>query len=625
LKVSRSCKSAAIRFFFWLTLLLAAFSCTYKNSDEYFRDVPRPVDPEITVSNLAGHDTVVTAGFFQVQVSCQSMTMCRLEVVSGSVTKFSQTSKYGSFNVNAAAIGPSAGIYSCTLHVYYQVSTGSLASVLGKETFQVQKEIILIYTPDPVHFDPEVTFSALGGTLTGRLELQVTNPLVSRIKVEKSVGASVQYFYLTTVDGSSPFVFPDSGYVGERADYRITTFFSNPQGTWYFPYSIGETYKEAEMQPVTITTAADGYLQLNWQPTNYPANCGGYRIFNYYTKSFHELDTVPEPGPAGYEVTGIAFPGDNKVYVSMLPKRPPPYYDQSLAIAEYSAFANASAGIGSMVFDYFFSPVGPDFFTRYARQATGYSVNTLQVTHQLPKVQEMYSMCVSPNSQYLLTFTFNAGAFRYQLYHIPTKTLQDVLANTVDPGLNIMQALSISDNGVAVVGPPYGDVIVYDFVNHRRIGRVQYLDCQETEISPDGKYFFIKEGRLFFYRIDGDVITELWHSQHGEGYYLWFSFLPSDPGKAVIIQDQACTIRKCSDWSVVRSFPVNFNAFENSDFNTGRIMGRDGDLYDQLYQVVDFNTGSVLKQFNSNTFMNPYVKINGSNLLYGEGKRVVIF
>lgn len=617
--------SRKIRLLLWLIMLIPVFSCTYKNSDEYFRDIPRPAIPEIIVSPLAGKDTVVTSQFFQVQVNCPSMTMCRLEVVSGSVPRFSQTNKYGTFNVNTTSFGSAAGIYPCVLHVYYQIASGSVASILGKETLEVKKEIVLIYTPDPVPFNPEVTFSASGGTLTGRIGIPATNPTINRILVEKSVGSEVRYFMLTTVNGSSPFVFTDSSYVGEHADYRITTFFSNPGGTWYFPYSTGEVIKESEIQPVTITTAEDGNLQVHWQPTNYPANSGGYRIFNYYSKAYHEVDTVPDPSQTECKVTGIAFPGENKVYVSMLPKSPPPYYDQGLAMAAYSSFAKASAGIGALVFDYFYGPVGPDFFTRYDKQATGYSVTTLQVTHQLPRVQEMYSMCVSPNSQYLLTYTFNAGAFRYQLYHIPTKTLEDVMAAAVDPSLGIMQSLSISDNGVAVVGPSTGDVIVYDFVNRRKIGEVKYLDCQDTEIAPDGKHFFIKEGRLFFYRIGSDVITELWHSQHGEGYFIMYTFLPWDPGKAVMIQDMVCTVKNCSDWSVSRSFPVHFNAFENTDFNNGRIMGFYGDLYDQLYQIVDFNTGSVVRQFNSNTFLNPYIRYNGANLFYGLGKRVVIF
>jgi hypothetical protein len=62
-------------------------------------------------------------------------------------------------------------------------------------------------------------------------------------------------------------------------------------------------------------------------------------------------------------------------------------------------------------------------------------------------------------------------------------------------------------------------------------------------------------------------VTELWHSQYGGGYYIYYSFLPWYGSKAVIIQEKVCSVKNASDWSLVRSFPVNFVSFSNADFN----------------------------------------------------------
>jgi hypothetical protein len=566
----------------------------------------------------------MTSDLFYISVDMQNLSYCRLDVIMNSQVMYSEEDGYGYFGINVKNFNIPYDLYPTDLVVYYREKPGASGGSQGTETFRTVKKVILIYVPEVMPFTPDITFSAVEGTLHGTLNLPPGSQGITRIRIEKSIGAHDQFFHLKTIRGKSPFIFPDSTYVGELAVYRITTL--QPLGHYdlYFPVSTGNVTKEREPLPVNSTIDPNGYPVLTWPKTTYAANCAGYKVVNTFAGTRVVAGTVNNLDQTSFTLTDIAYPGLNRFYVSYIPKSPPPYYSLDLAVQEYSGNDTATAGIPSIKFDYFFSPAGTDFYTIYRKVITGYSVLTQEVTAQFAAPQELYSMAVSPNNKYLLAFEF-ANGYRYLLYHIPTKTISYISANEVDPGLDIMESVSISDNGIAVVCSYFGDVIVYDFANHVKIGNILYFSDPRTEISCDGKYFFISEGSLHLYSIDKGTITEKWHSTSNEEFYTWYSFLPSDGSKALVIQNKLLSVRSCSNWSIDRSFPVDFTIVNNTDFNNGRIFGRDGDLYDQVYQIVDFASGSVVKQFHSNYFLNPYVQYNGQTVFYGLGSKIVVF
>jgi len=87
----------------------------------------------------------------------------------------------------------------------------------------------------------------------------------------------------------------------------------------------------------------------------------------------------------------------------------------------------------------------------------------------------------------------------------------------------------------------------------------------------------------------------------------------------VIITGKVCSVKNSSDWTLVSSFPVDFVSFSNADFNLGTIMGGNG----QYIQIVDFNSGSILKAFYPNSAYSGYVRHSVNNLFSGLGKRLV--
>ncbi|MFZ4523662.1 MAG: hypothetical protein ACOYNC_18315 [Bacteroidales bacterium] len=598
----------------WILLIFIS-SCSKKSEDVNSGNGNNGKPGVITVPGTIGTDTVITHGYFEVDIAADTLINLQLDVVVEGVLEYTHQSKYHQFLIPVATFGIDQGIYKTVLNAY-SLPTGSTSF----KKLLATKSIILIYIKDPLPFTPDLTFLNSRGTLVCQLNTPALGKPVTKILVEKSVGPVQQFYPLYSITGSSPFIFSDTTYVGEKADFRITTYFSNEEKTYFFPKNTGVVQKAREPMPVSHTIDNNGYPLVQWPKTNYPANCKGYRIFSVFPGVKKEVETLPSVEQTTYTLKEVAFPGITKAYVSVIPKGPPPYYNNDLAVSEYSGMDTATAGIPWPAYWYFYSPVGEDFFTVHNEVITGYSVATLAVTHQVPPPGVLYCTGVSPNNKYLLAYTGINSGYHYLLYHIPTKTLIDVPANLVDPGLDMIVELAISDNGIGVMGTYFGEVIVYDFLQNKLLGVLPYFDYPRPEVSPNGDYFFILDAKLHLYKNDNGTITEVWKSQSFDGYYLYYSFLPWDGTKAVIIQDNVCSVKNAADWSLIRSFPVDFTGFENADFNRGTILGRN----DQYLQIVDFNSGNVLRTIYSNDPYSGYVKHSGSSLFCGNGRRLVI-
>ena len=592
-------------------------SCSKKKDDANSGNGNTGNPPVITVPAARG-DTVITKDFFEVDVKTDTLTGCRLDVLVQDSLKFSNKGQH-TYYVAVTTFCLDQGIYKTVLNAYNYPASKSATGIKGP--LMATKNITLIYLKDPIEFTPGLTFSNSQGRLLCTLNLPQSDRPVSKILVEKSVGSVQQFYTLFSITGSSPFIFYDSTYVGEAADFRITTYYSNAEKTYFFAQNTGIAHKNRESVTVSHSIDNNGYPVFQWSKVAYPADCGGYHIFNVLPGVKKEVAVIPAADQTSCTITDVAFPGMNNVYVSAMPNGPPPYYSDDLARSEYSGIDTATAGIPWPAYWYFYSPVGDDFFTVNHELITGYSVATLAVTHQVPSPEALYCSNVSPNNKYLLAYTFANGGYKYLLYHIPSKTLTYITADLVDPGIQMVEDLAISDNGIGVIGLQYKNVVLYDFINNKILSTIPYSNNPTPQVSPNGDYFFVKDGLLHLYKNDNGTATEIWHSQNSDDFYIYYSFLPSDGSKAVIIQGKVCSIRNSNDFSRVRSFPVDFSVFLNADFNHGTIMGAN----DQQYtQIVDFNSGAVLKAFYGNSPYSGYNMHSGNNLFSSLGKRLIM-
>ena len=90
----------------------------------------------------------------------------------------------------------------------------------------------------------------------------------------------------------------------------------------------------------------------------------------------------------------------------------------------------------------------------------------------------------------------------------------------------MVEDLAISDNGIGVIGLQYKNVVLYDFINNKILSTIPYSNNPTPQVSPNGDYFFVKDGLLHLYKNDNGTATEIWHSQNSDDFYIYYSFLP---------------------------------------------------------------------------------------------------
>lgn len=602
--------------------LTTLFSCSYKPTDEYFRDLST-VPPGVTIYSSFGTDTIVMNDktYFDIQIDAGGTHEYYLEVLINDTIKFSSYSPSGYFDINPSSFAE-RGIFPIHFNFYFNTKTGSIADALGAEAFLVQKDMILVnngYTGND--FYPTLTFSNVSGTLHCTLNVPPGGPPIRKIMVRKEFGI-IPPFDLVTSTGVSPFNFQDDSYVGEKAYYEVKTFIGTNEGTYLYPSREGLTNKEKEIQPPVITIDEKGMPVIHWQKTAYTSNCNGYRIFNkaYWSDDLYEIATVNDINLTSLETSDIVFPGINITHVSYIPKNPPPSYNQQLAIENYSSSEDFSAGLSSFSYNRFFAPVGNDLFiTDGYDHLLRYSAQTLELTQQITSPGSYYAVSVSPNNKYLLAAT-GTSDFIYLLYNIKTKEITYIPSNIVIGAGISSGGVSISDIGVAAVTGG-NKIILYDFVHNNKLSELTFVQEPRAEISPSGYYFFVAADKLYLYGNSGGLITEKWHSTGGVSANIYYSFLPEDDTQAIVIENQTVSVRRCNDWSLLKSFPVAFSVVGNIDFNSRRILGYDTD-YIRIY---DFDSGNLLKQLRVGTSSIPLLKFRGTTIFYGGAQKLILF
>ena len=522
---------------FLFLCLTALFSCSYKPTDEYFRDI-HPVPPKVTIYSSFGTDTIVMNDktYFDIQIDAGGTHKYYLDVLLDDSIKYSAYNSSGYFDIKPSSFAE-PGIYPIHFNFYFNTKTGSIADALGAEAFLVQKDMILVnngYVGND--FYPTLTFSNVSGTLHGMLNVPAGGPPIRKIIVRKGTEFS-SFADLATVAGVSPFNFQDDSYVGEKAWYEVKTFNGTNEGTYLYPFREGITNKEKEIQPPVITTDDKGMPVIHWEKTAYTSNCSGYRIFNnvIWNNDLYEVATVTDINQTSLETSDIAFPGTNTLYVSYIPKNPPSNYNQQFAIENYSSSHDFSAGLSSFSYNRFFAPVGNDLFiTDGADHLLRYSAQTLELTQQITSPGWFFAVSVSPNNKYLLAAT-GSSDFIYLLYNIKTKEITYIPSNIVIGAGISSGGVSISDIGVAAVTGG-NKIVLYDFVHNNKLSELTFVQEPRAEISPSGYYFFVGADKLYLYSNSWGLITEKWHSTGGVSANIYYSFLPEDDTQAVVIE-----------------------------------------------------------------------------------------
>ena len=603
------------RFPFALFLLMALVSCTYKPTDEYFREI-RLVPPAINFSNLSGPDTLflTNSSAIEIHVDPGGEYQYYLEVVVNGKTSYSGVNSTADFTIDGSYMNE-PGTFPAHFLLYTGTKSGSIIETLGTEAYVFTKDITIVRYPSEYH--SQLTLLNASGSLQGTVNGSPGAPPVSKIVVSR-YSTDIPAYEIASGPGLFPFTFYDKTYIGEDATYLVKSYFGTRLDTTFYSVAGDFTGKSREFQNLEITTGTNGMPVIHWQKTSYPDHCAGYRITNRLTEGDRfEIETISDLDQTTLEVNEIGFPGENGICVTYLPENPPP--DFSMNINSYSICTSFEIGEPSFPFTGLLNPVGDDFFTtRFDLSLDRYSAQTLTVTENILPGNFFNSVSVSPNNKYLLVSLDHES--RYLFYDIGTHSKTFIPASQVIGSGFSQGTVSVSDGGVAAVAVGK-KIVLYDFVSQQKLNETYFGQEPSAEISPSGKYFFARADKIYLYSFTGGNISEKWHSTDGTSGYDFYSFLPGDDEQAVIVKDRVLSIRRCSDWSLVRSFPMDIATLGNIDFNSRRIFG-----YDQEYfKIYDFETGNLLKQMRVAAFCGPKLKFRGNTLFYGDFSKLILF
>jgi hypothetical protein len=603
------------RFLIALFLLTALVSCTYKPTDEYFREI-HLVPPAINFSNSSGPDTLLltNSSAIEIHVDPGGDYQYYLEVLVNGKTNYSGLNATADFTFGLWYMNE-PGTFPAHFVLYADTKSGSIIETLGTEAYVFTKDITIVRYP--LDYYSQLTLLNASGGLQGTVNVSPGAPPVVKIVVSR-YSRYIPAYEIASGPGSFPFTFYDKSYMGETATYIVKTFFGTRLDTTFYSAAEDFTTKIKEFPDLEITTGTNGLPVIHWQKTSYPDQCAGYRITNRLMGlDPFEIEIISDLDQTTLEVNDIGFPGWNGICVTYLPENPPP--DFSMNSDSYSICTSFNAGEPSFAFTGLLNPVGDDFFTtRYDYTLDRYSAQTLTVTENIIPDNVFNSVSVSPNNKYLLVSLDHE--FKYLFYDIGTHSKTFIPASQVIGSGFSQGIVSVSDGGVAAVAVGK-KIVLYDFVSQQKLNETYFGQEASAEISPSGKYFFARADKIYLYSFTGGNVSEKWHSTDGTSGYNFYSFLPGDDEQAIIVKDRVLSVRRCIDWSLVRRFPMDIATLGNIDFNSRRIFG-----YDQEYfRIYDFETGNLLKQMRVAAIDGPLLKFRGNTLFYGRNSKLILF
>ncbi len=609
-------------FLYPFLVLLLSVSCRYKPTDEFYHEL-HPVKPELTI---LVNDTLYPDwdGHISVYAQASGKRKYYLEVFIDGVKKVGQQSDNGGFYFKASSI-LNPGIYHALLRVFCSTLSGSVADAANLEAFQYEKEVTLVNNDfSGCNFNPSLLFTLNAGSLKCELPAPTDNTPIRKMEVAKGLDNYFGSFCydLNSSTGIPPYSIFDPTYVGEQAFYRTTTYTGLDGSPVLYPYRITIMEKECEWGNPTFTITDRGVPDFSWEKCRYSENFEGYRIFvsPYPYDEVIESAMIPDINQNSYEINDIPFPGKSRVYISYVPKTKLPDYSSVIARQKYSVSCEVEAGKPGIKFNDFLAPVGNDIFIPGSNEIIRYDAGTLASVDIIKTDQPIYYSAVSPRNHFLLA-TMKAWNSDYLFYNVESKTKYTVPGNQIFGSAFSGGPVSISDQGLAALSDD-NKIILYNFVNGQKLGGHAFSrDHPCPVLSSSGTYLFVKADQLYLFSVSGGTLTEKWRSVNGPYGYHFFSFIPDDDNRAVILENQELVIRNCSDWSLVRSFTVEGSEIGNVDFNTNRLLVYD----DHNFTIYDLNTGIKIKHMKTGTSNYFRLKFRGNTIFWNEGKALVIF
>jgi predicted Zn-ribbon and HTH transcriptional regulator len=391
--------------------------------------------------------------------------------------------------------------------------------------------------------------------------------------------------------------FTDSSYAGEGVRYELEVIKKNGQ---LFPWGFLEL--QSELPRLSFHASEDNEYIIKWSKSRYYNAVDTFKlaISKFSDWNFIIAKATRNPEDTTYTITSSLF-GDNLDFkLRLVPKNNILYSSQ-----DYNRFESTLYDV-ELGFPFKSGPVSANHITQVNNDEFAYILNCDSlIRYSVSQKRKVERLTYEPSYCSMCRFTdFEAsvsGKYMTAYVDCDFKLMlinSDNLSNNIIhdlksfSGQNYAPLIPVSDLATGIVNNSGGGFYIYDFKSSSSLGyyKKDIYGGFGSSISSDGSYIFLTDDSLRLVHFENSQFTSVWrHSMFSTPKY--YAFDGTNPGRLVIWDGSVFSVRNCSDFSELYSFPLTDGYLMNIDYYSGEMLTySDGHLY-----VRNFADGTLIK------------------------------
>jgi hypothetical protein len=391
--------------------------------------------------------------------------------------------------------------------------------------------------------------------------------------------------------------FTDSSYAGEGVRYELEVIKKNGQ---LFPWGFLEL--QSELPRLSFHASEDNEYIIKWSKSRYynAVDTFGLAVSKFTDWNFIKVKATRNPEDTTYTITSSLF-GDNLDFkLRLVPKNNILYSSQ-----DYNRFESTLYDV-ELGFPFKSGPVSANHITQVNSDEFAYILNCDSlIRYSVSQKRKVERLTYEPSHCSMCRFTdFEAsvsGKYMTAYVDCDFKLMlinSDNLSNNIIhdlksfSGQNYAPLIPVSDLATGIVNNSGGGFYIYDFKSSSSLGyyKKDIYGGFGSSISSDGSYVFLTDDSLRLVHFENSQFTSVWrHSMLNTPKY--YAFDGTNPGRLVIWDGSVFSVRNCSDFSELYSFPLTDGYLMNIDYYSDEMLTySDGHLY-----VRNFADGTLIK------------------------------
>jgi len=559
-------KSVEILF---IVLTVFIISCEYNTNETYSRNIDKNVSPpSVTIDLNIDADTVLIFGSpsinFNVKLNKNKLYSVKFFVNNDPVANVNSDNN-GNYTFWFNVQEP--GTYNIRAQIITSSGTGSIADKIGREGFLLNtKNWTLIYTD----IKPKCKTSIVDG------RLKITWDQYIDLKSHKYIISINDGQYKDSTFNTS---YIDSTFIGNYRKYSVTI---NDKGLSCYWATTDINYISYDLYYYNKDSCV-----YKWKKSPFYNNISGYRI-DIGTTGFSNIYKGPNDTTFVYK-NGIYGEYDNISFFEE-PKKEN-LNEQEIGMGMLTRYYGLEF-ISSNIWRMFLPLKGDKFYYALGTKIYKYAIENKIVLDSLDYSNNINFFTVSPKNEYVLYQ--EASTYLYLKSGLNLSLVKKLNTSDIIPN-NIQNKISLSDYGTGVFyNSNNKSIVIYDLVNAQIYDTINVyypftmFNISDYKISSDGSFIFINDMNAF-YKISKNNHNKIWSSQNYGPLYKYYEFFP-DINELALYDGSNLIIKKCDDFSTIKTIALNNSNLINIDFNNNKILTFDNNTF----HIYDLNSGNLI-------------------------------